>query len=138
MLGFDQNDADYAVWLELDGKEYELNRFEISFGQEVDYKGQPQDEVRGGIIYATLNEIVPESIYEWTMKNRTKNGTVVFKISSGSSPLKIEFSNSYCLSLNRNIDSMGYGLKTRLVISPEELLINGISFDNHWINLKKI
>lgn len=132
MLGFDHNDSDYSVWFELDGKEYELSRFEISFGQEIDHKGQPQNEVRGGIIYATLSQIVPESIYEWAMKNRTKNGTVVFKISSGSSPLKIEFSNSYCLSFKRNIDAVGEGIKTKLVISPEELLINGIRFDNHW------
>ena len=39
-------DSDLTAWFILDGKEYEMSQFSISFGQSVAHKGQPQDEVR--------------------------------------------------------------------------------------------
>ena len=65
IFNFLQPDANLIVWLILDGWEYELNQFNISFGQLVDHKGQPQDEVRGGGIVLGFSEILPESIYRW-------------------------------------------------------------------------
>ena len=38
----------------------------------------------------------------------------------------------YCIRFNRSIANEG-GLESQLVISPDEMLINGISFDNHWV-----
>ena len=98
----------------------------------VDEKGEPQNRVRGGQMQMVITQIVPINIYEWAMKSTTKNGSIVFKIESGSSPLKIEFTNAYCVNFNRRIDAMGGGLASSLTIAPEEVSLNGISFDNHW------
>lgn len=131
-MQFPQPDSDVTVCLTLDGKEYELSQFSISFGQSTDHKGQPQNEVRGGQMLVTISQTVPDSIYAWAMKSTTKSGVVAFKIKTGSSPIKIEFENAYCVKFNRIVDTCGGGVESALVIAPEAISINGVSFDNRW------
>lgn len=132
LFQFLQKDTNLTSWFILDGREYEMSQFNISFGQSVDHKGQPQDEVRGGRILVGLRQTLPNSLYEWAMKSISKNGEIVFRSNTISSPLRIEFKNAYCINLNRNIIN-GEGVVTDLWISPDEILINGISFDNRWV-----
>ncbi|RCW19697.1 type VI secretion system tube protein TssD [Marinilabilia salmonicolor] len=134
MYNLPQVDSKVTVWFTLDGEEYEVSQFDISFFQGVDGKGEPQDHVWGGQMTMTLNQTLPESLYNWAMRSSTKDGKVDFRIESGSSPMKIEFFNAYCLNFNRSINSIGGGVSTTLTISPEEVMINGRSFDNHWVN----
>ncbi|HHT08766.1 MAG TPA: type VI secretion system needle protein Hcp [Candidatus Atribacteria bacterium] len=133
MINFDRIDSNITVWMTIDGQEYELSQFRIGFAQASDHKGEPQDEVRGGLMQLTLTQTLPESMYSWAMKSITKEGNISFKIESGSSPLKIEFSNAYCVGFKRVVSSNGEGVSTALTVSPEELRINGISFDNRWV-----
>lgn len=125
-------DSDLTTWLILDGKEYEISLFNIKFGQSVDYKGQPQDEVRGGRIFIELCQILTSNIYRWAMTSIPKNGVVEFRSKTTSSPLRVEFMNAYCIEFERLIVNDG-GVTSSLLISPDEILINGISFDNHWV-----
>ncbi len=135
MFNLEQIDTNTIAWLTIDGKEYELSLFNINFNQTIDTKGEPQNVVRGGQMQISISQTVPGNIYDWAMKSSLKkDGSIVFKIESGSSPLKIEFFNAYCVGFNRNIDSMGEGLNTVLTIAPEDITINGISFDNRWVN----
>jgi len=126
-----QIDADTTAWLVLDGKEYELTEFNIGFSQSTDHNGQPQSEVRGGRMLITLNELVPESVYKWAMTSTTRSGEVIFRARTTNAPLRIEFMNAYCTNFERTI-SQSEGLGTTLMISPEEILMNGINFDNRW------
>lgn len=130
-FNFPQIDGDLEVWFLFEGREYELAQFSISFGQGVDHKGQPQEEVRGGRILLTLSEAVPENIYQWALTSSMRNGSVEFRSKTTNSPLKVEFTNGYCVNFNRVIDGQG-GLKTALAISPDEVIINGMSLENHW------
>lgn len=132
LFSFLQVDSDLTAWFILNGQEYEMSRFDINFAQSVDHKGQPQDEVRGGIMSITLSQTLPENIYRWGMTSIPKNGSVIFKSKTTNPPLKINFINAYCIRFNRSIANEG-GLESQLVISPDEMLINGISFDNHWV-----
>ena len=125
-------DSDLTAWFILDGQEYEMSQFNIMFGQVVDHKGQPQDEVRGGRMMISLTQTLPDSIYRWAMTSFPKNGEVVFRSKTTNAPLRIEFMNAYCVSFQRSISDKG-GVDTVLHISPDELLMNGISFDNHWV-----
>lgn len=132
LFSLPQIDSDLTAWFILDGKEYEMSQFSISFGQSVDHKGQPQDEVRGGRMLVGLTQTLPDSIYRWALSSFSKNGEIVFRSKTTNAPLRIEFMNAYCVNFVRNIiDSEG--VKTDLLISPDEILINGISFDNHWV-----
>lgn len=132
LFNFEQVDSDLTVWFILEGNEYEVGQFNIGFGQEVDYKGEPQNEVRGGMMTIVLSQAVSASVHEWAMKTTPKNGEVVFRSKTASSPLRIEFLNAYCIGFKQTIID-GSGLKTILQVSPEELSVNGISFDNHWV-----
>lgn len=125
-------DSDLTAGLILDGQEYEMSQFNISFNQLVDHKGQPQDETRGGRMLIVLTQALPESIYRWAMTSTPKNGEVVFRTKTTNAPLRVKFMNAFCVNFNRNITNGG-GLETHLLISPDEILINGISFDNHWV-----
>ena len=132
IFNFPSVDSDITVWFILDNREYELSQFSISFGQSVDHKGQPQNEVRGGRMMLSLTQTLPDDIYKWAMTSSTKNGEVTFRSKTANAPLKIEFRNAYCTSFERSIEAM-VGLTSTLVISPEEITINGIHFDNHWV-----
>lgn len=131
LFSLPQIDSDLTAWFILDGKEYEMSQFSISFGQSVDHKGQPQDEVRGGRMLVALTQTLPDSIYRWAMTSAAKNGEIVFRSKTTNAPLRIEFMNGYCVNFQRQM-SDGMGINTVLFISPDELIINGISFDNHW------
>ena len=132
LFNFSQVDSDLTAWFILDGKEYEMAQFNINFGQAVDTKGQPQDETRGGRMIVGLTQILPDSIYRWAMTSTPKNGTVVFRSKTANAPLRIEFINAYCVNFIRNLSGKG-GVNTALHISPDEILINGMDFDNHWV-----
>lgn len=126
-----QIDSDLTAWFILDGKEYEMSQFNISFNQLVDHKGQPQDETRGGRMLIGLTQTLPDSLYRWAMTSIPKNGEIVFRSKTTNAPLRIEFTNAFCVNFERNIINGG-GTNTSIYISPDEILINGISFDNHW------
>lgn len=132
LFNFARIDSDLTVWLTVDGKDYELNNFNIGFGQAIDFKGQPQDEVRGGRIILTVTQALPESMYQWAMTSSMKNGEIVFRSKTASAPLKVEFKNAFCVRFNRVIDQHS-GLVTNIVISPEEITVNGTDFENHWV-----
>lgn len=132
LFSLPQIDSDLTACFILDGQEYEMSHFDINFAQSIDHKGQPQDEVRGGIMSITLSQTLPENIYRWGMTSIPKNGFVIFKSKTTNPPLKINFINAYCIRFSRNISNKG-GLESQLVISPDEIVINGISFDNHWV-----
>jgi len=131
-FNFPRIDSDLTVWFLFEGKEYEISQFNIRFGQSVDYKGQPQNEVRGGQIMLTLTEAVPENIYQWAMTSCERNGKIEFRSKTTNSPLKVEFMNGYCVNFSRIIDGNG-GITTVINVSPEELSINGITLDNRWV-----
>lgn len=132
LFNLPQVDSDLTTWFIFDGQEYEMSIFNIGFGQSVDYKGQPQSEIRGGRMLVGLSQTLPESLYRWAMTSSPKNGEIVFRSKTTNAPLRIEFMNAYCVNFDRVITNNG-GITTSLIISPDEVLINGISFDNHWV-----
>ncbi len=86
LFNFTQVDSDLEVWFVFEGKEYELAQFNINCGQSVDFKGQPQDEVRGGKILLTLTEAVPDNIYKWAMTSCLRDGAIEFRSKTTIAP----------------------------------------------------
>jgi hypothetical protein len=70
--------------------------------------------------------------YESAMSSITKDGLVEFRSKTSNAPLKVGFMNAFCVNLERTVDAHTR-LSTGLVISPDEITINGISFDNNWV-----
>ena len=131
LFNFPQLDSDIVVWFILEGKEFEASQFSIGVGQSVDFKGQPQNEVRGGLIHLTLTEAMPSNIYKWAMTSLGKDGVIEFRSKTSNSPFKVKFTNGFCVNFNRVVGA-GSGLSTTLVIASEEVSINEIVLDNHW------
>lgn len=131
-LNFPQIDSNVTVWFIFEGKEYEVAQFSINFAQGVDHKGQPQDEIRGGIINVLLTEVVPDNIYKWAMKSNLSSGCIEFRSKTSNSPLKIQFMDASCVNMERVIEVSG-GINTVLVISPGELKINDLDMSNNWV-----
>lgn len=132
LFSLPQIDSDLTAWFILDGKEYEMSQFNISFGQSVDHKGQPQDEVRGGRMLVSLSQTLPDSLYRWAMTSIPKNGEIVFRSRTANAPFRLMFMNAYCVNFDRSID-INTGIYSELIISPDEIRVNEISFDNHWV-----
>jgi hypothetical protein len=133
LFNFPQIDSNVTLWLQIDGKEYEVEQFKIGFNQPIDDKGEPQSETKGGQLMVTLSESLPDTFYDWAIKSkREKDGTVTFRIETGSAPLRVEFFRANCINFSRRVDSSG-GLQTNLVIAPERVMINGVEHDNFWV-----
>jgi len=135
LFSFPQVDSNVNVIFSVDGDEYAVEQFKIGFHQPVDgIKNQPEGEVRGGRIMITLSQIVKNNIYGWAVKPwMKKSGAVLFKTGTSGVIFEVAFTNAYCVNLKRVIESLGQGLSTTLILSPESVSVNGIEFDNRWV-----
>ena len=135
LFSFPQVDSNVNVIFSVDGDEYAVEQFKIGFHQPVDgIKNQPEGEVRGGRIMITLSQTVKNNIYGWAVKPwMKKNGAVLFKTGTSGVICEVAFTNAYCVNLKRVIESLGQGLSTTLILSPESVSVNGIEFDNRWV-----
>lgn len=135
LFNFPQVDSDVNVIFSIDGDEYAVEQFKIGFHQPVDgNKNQPEGEVRGGRIMIVLSQTVKNNIYGWAIKPWVKkNGAVLFKTGTSGVIFEVAFTNAYCVNLKRVIESLGQGLSTTLILSPESVSVNGIEFDNRWV-----
>ena len=135
LFSFPQVDSNVNVIFSVDGDEYAVEQFKIGFHQPVDgIKNQPEGEVRGGRIMITLWQTVKNNIYGWAVKPwMKKNGAVLFKTGTSGVIFEVAFTNAYCVNLKRVIESLGQGLSTTLILSPESVSVNGIEFDNRWV-----
>jgi len=114
------------------GKEYDVERFQISFLQPTDFYSQPQQEIRGGQLFLSLTQIVDAAIYEWGKNSTLKQSGKVSVITQNSNnPLDIEFEEACCISFVRTCNFVS-GTKTELIISPKIVKLNGRPLENRW------
>lgn len=137
MFNFPQIDSSIDVSFIVDGDEYEVQQFKIGFHQPVDsIKNQPEGEVRGGQMMLLLSQTVKSNIYAWALKPWTKKtGAVILKTGTSGVIFEIAFTNAYCIKFHRSVNSLGQGLNTTLILSPEKVSVNGIEFDNCWTSM---
>lgn len=116
----------------VDGKKYEIEKFNISFSQWVDHRGQPQHEERGGMMIIGLSQIADDNLCVWAKESTSlKDGLVIFNTEIANVAMRVEFFNAYCIGLNKRTNSKT-GTMTTLTISPEKVIINGVEHNNTW------
>ena len=129
---FNQMDTYVEATLVVDGQEYEMEHFGINFVQEVDHKGQPQAEMKGGQLSVTLTQAVNDSIYDWAKRaNKRKDGKILFRSQTEGTVLEIAFFNANCTKLTKTIGAF-FGMETNITISPEKVSLNEFTHDNKW------
>lgn len=125
------NDTSVDAKLVLNGAAYEIETFNIRFQKAFDHKGEPQQEVKGGVLTMKINHIVDKQMNEWMFNQSIKHsGVVTFaSFSRIANPvIVIEFKNGRCFRYSKNIghSSVSYTIH----ITAEEVKINGIDHSN--------
>lgn len=126
------NDSTIEGYLYVGAKKYEICSFDTEFEQPEDYKGQPQHEVKGGLLSVTLKQVVDSTISDWMLKKGvTYDGSIVFTSSSriSSPPITILFTEGKCISYQK-LTGKEVGISLTILISAKELNINGIDHTN--------
>jgi hypothetical protein len=119
-------------FLYVNGKEYEIQSFETEFVQADDWRGQPQHEVKGGLLLITLKQKSDDILNDWMFRKGTAyDGEVVFAPVSRSENalLRISFTKGKCISFEKMI-GINIGIQISLLISPEKISVNDIEQSN--------
>ena len=125
------NDTSVDAKLLLNGKEYEIETFSVRFQKSFDYKGEPQREVKGGLMALRINHVADEQMNNWIFNQSVKHsGAITFASFSriASAVIIIEFTNGRCFRYTKNIghSTVSY----TILITAEEIKINGIDHSN--------
>jgi len=127
----DLNDTSVDAKMILNGIEYSIDAFDIQFQQSFDFKGEPQREVKGGLLSITLNSVVDEQLNYWMFHNKVYySGSIVFaSFSRIASPvMTINFVDGRCAEYSKHVGHSSISL--RLVITADEISINGMFHRN--------
>lgn len=119
-------------FLHINEKQYEIQAFETEFVQPEDFKGQPQHEVKGGLIMITLKQKSDETLNKWMFQKDTSyEGEIVFAPVSRSSnaDLRIKFTEGKLVSFHKMI-GVNIGILFSIVISSQEIHINAVDHTN--------
>jgi hypothetical protein len=126
-----QNDTTVNAILQLNGKEYQIDDFEMIFQRSVDFKGEPQNEVKGGLLSLSFNQISDEQLNYWMFHNDVRySGTIVFSSFShiASPVLIINFTNGRCAKYTKDI---GNGIRFSILITAQKVAVNGLEHKNN-------
>ena len=134
LLNLPQPEGEVTAYLVLEGKEYELRSFFTEFGQPSDYKGQPQGEIKGGLIHFSLYQLPGDNFNRWMFSpSMRKSGEIQFRKKGSSMPLRITFTDAQCVSYKKEIGRKDIGFEAKFVISPKEIALNGLLHSNEWV-----
>jgi len=132
MLNFINEDALIKASLILNDKKYSITEFSINFSRGIDFKGQPQNAMRGGIITVQLSEAPDNILYDWAKKSSKQlTGNIIFFNENVGTRLDILFTNAYCIEFVSNVGSIG-GASTIISISSEIIEIGEFKLNNDW------
>lgn len=101
---------------------YPLRSFEIEFNQEVDYKGEPQSNVSGGIASIALYSLPDENLNRWLRSGEGQNGRFLFGDDLVGYPLTMDLKNACCLGYFVEIQNCSEdSIIAKLNVIPESI-----------------
>ena len=125
------NDTSVDAKLYLNGKEYPIDTFDIQFQESFDFKGEPQREVKGGLMSVGFNQVTDEQLNHWMFHPEVYySGSVVFaSFSRIANPvIIIEFEQARCVKYSKNIDP---SLTFNILVTAKKIKINGMEHKNN-------
>jgi hypothetical protein len=129
VLGLNDTSADGRLYL--NGKEYPIDTFDIEFRESINYNGEPEEEVKGGLLSIGLNQVTDEDLNYWMFHPDVYySGSVVFaSFSRIANPvIVIEFFEGRCARYSKNIDP---SLSLSMVITARKIKVNSLEHKNN-------
>jgi hypothetical protein len=104
-----------------------------NFSQDIDHRGLPKSQVKGGVITVVMNSIDDQEIMHWMFSAKTdKTGKITF---SGTETEKIfktvEFKDARCIAYHESFvrDSE---MVEEITLSARVIAISGATHENNW------
>jgi hypothetical protein len=124
--------------LYIDGHELESEGIPLlscrySFVQDVDQRGLPKSEVKGGLVTLVFNSIDDQEIMHWMISAVTdKSGKITFAGDEKEKVFKtLEFKDARCISYLESFVRDG-SMVEEITISAREITISGVTHKNTW------
>lgn len=132
--------ASFTAFLEVSGKQYPLQRYELGMRQEIDHLGRPASPVLGVVITCTLHSPVSSDsfLYQWMLSPTMQQDGKIRLLQAGvkATEKTISFFNAYCVDMNLNFfPGLSGGLGSswlQVQISPQRVAVGAIVHDNNW------
>jgi len=124
--------------LHVDGEEYNVLEFNISFKQEIDTASKPTGNAKGGIVKMIIEATQNSLFLTWMLSgDLTKDGKVVFYRRDALSKMKeLTFGKAYCISYDEQFTSTTeVPMKITMELVAKELTFGDAKFFNNWIEL---
>ena len=104
-----------------------------SFTQDIDLRGLPKSEVKGGVINLAFNSIDDQEIMHWMMSAKAdKSGKISFSGVENEKVFKtLEFKDARCISYHESFVRDGEMVE-EITISAREVTISGVTHTNTW------
>jgi hypothetical protein len=103
------------------------------FTQEIDQRGLPKSEVKGGVINLSLNSIDDQEIMHWMISSKAdKSGKIEFSGEDTDKVFKtLEFNDARCISYHESFVRDSEMLE-EITISAREISVSGVTHSNTW------
>lgn len=104
-----------------------------SFTQDIDQRGLPKTEVKGGVITFSFNSIDDQEIMHWMISSKAdKSGKITFSGEQTEKVFKtLEFKDARCISYRESFVRDGEMVE-EITISAREVTISGVTHTNTW------
>ncbi len=104
-----------------------------SFNQDIDQRGLPKSEVKGGVINLSFNSIDDQEIMHWMISAKAdKSGKIAFSGEETEKVFKtLEFKDARCIAYRESFVRDG-GMLEEITISAREISISGVTHTNTW------
>jgi Hemolysin coregulated protein Hcp (TssD) len=127
----------FLAKLEIDGEEFNVLEFDVTFAQGTDNNGKPANKTKGGQIRLLVESTRSDVFSDWMISpTSTKDGKVVFYRRDAMSTMKnVTFKKGYCISYHESFRSQGTTpMCTLVMITCNEILVGNTKFENTWKN----
>lgn len=110
-----------------------LQTCNYSFLQDIDQRGLPKSEVKGGVITLSFSSIDDQEIMHWMISSRAdKNGKITFSGEETEKVFKtLEFKDARCISYHESF-VRNSEMVEEIVISAREITVSGVTHTNTW------
>ncbi|SHL88883.1 type VI secretion system tube protein TssD [Flavobacterium saccharophilum] len=124
--------------LHIDGEEYNVLEFNISFKQDIDTASKPTGNAKGGIIRIIIEATQNSLFLSWMLSgDLAKDGKIVFYRRDALSKMKeLKFEKAYCINYDEQFTSTTeVPMKITMELVTKELTFGDAKFLNNWIEL---